>query len=250
MSAACSSTKAEGFVESYLLFETGFHSAAQASVTNLVAGLSAPVWSLSYQCLLCYHCWRFPSCWSSYWAPSSSHLQRPGTGALASISVFSSCNWSFQGKSLGHCGSIENLGLGVCPQYSSLAIRNSITWKEMYSPWPNQEEETKRSRGEGSEATTVSHRPSQTILVKVWSGWFLSQFQLCQVVQALLSWGCQSDSPKITSAPECSMFVRTREWEPDVACKVLFFLKSKMAADAEQEYISIPSAKPKGGWHI
>lgn len=30
-------------METYLLFETGFHSAAQALVTSLVAGLSAPV---------------------------------------------------------------------------------------------------------------------------------------------------------------------------------------------------------------
>lgn len=112
---------------------------------------------------------------------------RPGTGTSVSISVFSSCNWSFQGKTPGRCGSIENLGLGVCPQYTSLAIRNRVTRKEMCSPWPNQEEETKRSRGEGSGATTVSPRPSQTILVKVGSGWSLSQFQLCQVVQALLS---------------------------------------------------------------
>lgn len=46
------------------------------------------------------------------------------------------------------------------------------------------------------------------------------------------------------------MFVLTREWEPDLACKVLFFLKFKVAAGAEQEFISIPSAKPKGDKHI
>lgn len=111
----------------------------------------------------------------------------PGTGTSVSISVFSSCNWSFQGKSLGRCGSIQNLGLGICSQYASLAIRNSIAQKKMCSPWPNQEEETKRSSGEGSGAMTASSSPSQTILVKVGSGWSLSQFQLCEVVQALLS---------------------------------------------------------------
>lgn len=75
---------------------------------------------------------------------------RPGTGTLVSISVFCSCNWSFKAKSLGHCGSIQNLGLGVCSQYTSLAIRNSVARKEMCSRWPNQEEETKKARGEGS----------------------------------------------------------------------------------------------------
>lgn len=83
----------------------------------------------------------------------------------------------------------------------------------MCSPWPNQEEETKRSRVEERGAMTASPRPSQTILVKVGSGWSLSQ---CEVVQALLSRGCQSDFPKVASVPECNMFVLTREWEPDL----------------------------------